>query len=128
MNRGIRWNLPRVFELARGQYFRWAAHDDLVAPTMLEACLDVLEEDPSVALCMPKTLVIDGDSRIVRFPEGQFTSGCVGEDNERERLRLLASDDPAERFRGVLLMSLRCHEIFGLMRREQMARTGLYRG
>ncbi|NNC92038.1 MAG: glycosyltransferase family 2 protein [Acidimicrobiia bacterium] len=128
VNRGIRWNLPRVFELARGTYFRWAAHDDLVAPTMLEACLDVLEKDPSVALCMPKTLVIDDESRIVRFPEGHFTSGCVGEDDESHRLRLLASDRPAERFRGVLLMSLRCHEIFGLARREQMAGTGLYRG
>ena len=31
VNRGAAWNYNRVFELARGIYFKWAAHDDLLA-------------------------------------------------------------------------------------------------
>src|ERR1051326_2036095 len=42
-NRGPVWNLNRVFELARGELFKWAAHDDVCAPTLVERCVEVLE-------------------------------------------------------------------------------------
>jgi glycosyltransferase involved in cell wall biosynthesis len=29
-----------------GQYFRWAAHDDVCAPTLLEKCVAALDENP----------------------------------------------------------------------------------
>src|SRR5688572_10868700 len=32
VNKGSAWNFNRVFELARGEYFKWAAHDDYIAP------------------------------------------------------------------------------------------------
>ena len=31
-NRGAAWNHNRVFELARGEYFKWQSHDDFCAP------------------------------------------------------------------------------------------------
>src|SRR3954471_8256298 len=39
-NMGAGWNTRRVFSLARGQYFKWAACDDICAPEFLERCID----------------------------------------------------------------------------------------
>ncbi|SRR5581483_3723166 len=65
-NRGAAWNFRRVVELARGSYFKWAAHDDLCASRFLECCVGVLEREPSVVLCYPKTMVIDEQGAPVR--------------------------------------------------------------
>jgi glycosyltransferase involved in cell wall biosynthesis len=50
-NHGAAWNFNRVFELASGEYFKWAAHDDMIAPDFLQKCVAVLDEDPTVVLC-----------------------------------------------------------------------------
>ena len=49
-----------TFKMARGEYFRWAAHDDYCAPTLIEKCLEQLEKDPTVVLCHSKVIAIDG--------------------------------------------------------------------
>ena len=36
VNHGPAWNYNRTEALARGEYFKWAAADDLLAPTLLE--------------------------------------------------------------------------------------------
>ena len=41
-NRGLAWNFSRTFELARGEYFKWHAHDDLCGPTLLRGALEAL--------------------------------------------------------------------------------------
>jgi hypothetical protein len=40
-------------------YFKWAAHDDLLAPSFLAACVDVLDSDPTVILASPASMLID---------------------------------------------------------------------
>ena len=50
-NVGAPPNYNRVFLLSKGQYFKWAAHDDVMAPTYLEKCMNVLENDSSIVLC-----------------------------------------------------------------------------
>jgi glycosyltransferase involved in cell wall biosynthesis len=57
-NIGAAGNYNRVFELARGEYFKWAAHDDWCAPEYLEQCLKVLEKEPSVVLCYAKAYLV----------------------------------------------------------------------
>ena len=49
-NIGASANYNRAFELGRGEYFKWAAHDDLLAPTYLERCVEVLDANPDVVL------------------------------------------------------------------------------
>jgi glycosyltransferase involved in cell wall biosynthesis len=49
-NYGAARNFNRVFELASGQYFKWAAHDDIIEPTFLQQCIDVLDQNPSCAI------------------------------------------------------------------------------
>ena len=75
-NRGAAWNYNRVVALARGRYFKWAAHDDLCMPTYLERCVDALDSDPAVVLAYPDDQDIDEDGnpidrkrrRMVRDP------------------------------------------------------------
>jgi len=44
---------------ARGEYFRWAAHDDVCAPTLLERLVAELDARPDVSVCCAAALSID---------------------------------------------------------------------
>jgi len=71
-NAGAARNFNRVFELSRGTYFKWLAHDDLLAPTYLERCASVLDgHAPSVVLCFPRRRFITPDGNPV--PTDPFT-------------------------------------------------------
>jgi len=48
-----------TFTLARGEYFRWAAHDDVFAPTLIEHCVQVLDQHPEFVLCHSAMVSID---------------------------------------------------------------------
>jgi hypothetical protein len=52
-----------VFELATGEYFKWAAHDDVCRPEFLRRCVEVLDREPEVVLCFTQTLTIDRNRR-----------------------------------------------------------------
>ena len=59
-NRGEAWNFNRVLELATGQFFKWAAHDDVCAPTFLERCVETFRSESSaVVLVYPRATAID---------------------------------------------------------------------
>jgi glycosyltransferase involved in cell wall biosynthesis len=130
VNRGAAWNFNHTFELARGEYFKWAAHDDLHAPTFLERCVAALDANPALVLCFTQAAVVDERGRLVEAdPDvtGDRTVHGVSLADEALRLRCVASGRPHERYRGVLLYSTRCYEVFGVVRSAAMRRTGLYR-
>ena len=43
VNRGAAWNHNRVLQEAQGEYFKWGAADDVMAPRFLECCVAALE-------------------------------------------------------------------------------------
>lgn len=55
-----------VIELATGKYIKLAAHDDLIAPTFLERCVEELESHLDVIICYSGTIVIDEEGREVK--------------------------------------------------------------
>ena len=57
-NIGVNRNYQSVLDLARGELFRWAAADDLCAPTAVERCVRVLDANPSCVLAPSKTRAI----------------------------------------------------------------------
>lgn len=64
-NHGATWNFRRVFDLAEGTYFKWAAADDECYPTMFRRCLETLEAaDPSVVLVYPRFEFIDEEGTV----------------------------------------------------------------
>lgn len=58
-NMGAVWNFNHVFDLARGEYFMWAAFDDLRAPQYLQRCVEVLEAQPNAVMCCTDIQIID---------------------------------------------------------------------
>ena len=49
-NIGQNNNFTRVYQLGRGDYFRWMGDDDSLKPGYLEACVAALDSDPSASL------------------------------------------------------------------------------
>jgi glycosyltransferase involved in cell wall biosynthesis len=65
-NRGATWNFRRVFELSRGEFFKYAAYDDECYPTMLRRCMEaMIAGGPEVALVYTESEVIDENSEII---------------------------------------------------------------
>lgn len=112
-NLGAAKNHNRVFELSTGQYFKWAAHDDLCAPEYIERCVEVLDRDPSVVLCHPKTSIIDEHGRYQK---------------DFDDFLDLRSPSPHERFRDYLFRRASMWSaICGVIRASELRKTSLIR-
>jgi glycosyltransferase involved in cell wall biosynthesis len=112
-NIGGAGNFSRVFRLGRGEYFKWAADDDVIAPEFVERCVEVLDRDPSLALCFSKMQIIDSVGRVVRR---RYDNG----------LKRLGSERAHERFADMLLTGHGCFHSFGLARASLVAQTPLF--
>lgn len=110
VNRGAAWNFNQAFHRSRGRYFTWAAHDDMYHPAFLGRCVEVLERQPDVVLAHARTVDIDEADAVVR---------------QRADLGIARSGDTRRRLRSVLLVPTPCFEVFGVVRRDELARTGL---
>ena len=110
-NRGAAWNYNRVFWLSRGDFFRWAAHDDVCAERCLAACMEAFAADDDIVLAYPRTALIDAS----------------GEPMAMEAPPLhLDDEDVAVRFRDTLSAMPMCYNpIFGVIRKDVLARTPL---
>lgn len=107
-NLGAARNYNLTVEKATGKYFKWAAHDDICAPTFIERCVSILESEPRVSLAYPKTTIIDA--------EGRFMSNHEDEFNFRER-------EAHHRWRRFCLAPLDCNAVFGVMRTDLLKAT-----
>lgn len=90
-NLGGAANFEKAFHLARAPYFKWAAHDDLCHPELVEKCVRVLDADPSVTLCYSWTDQIDAEGKLKRRkaprprfsdprPSARFAEAARGKD------------------------------------------------
>jgi len=116
-NRGGAWNYNRVFALSSGQYFKWAADDDVYAPEFLEKCVRVLDRDPSIALCYTKTNIIDQDGAVVGTHDYETT--------HVHGMKNLSSKSPYMRFGDLISLLYPMQAIFGVIRRSTLERTQL---
>ena len=105
-NLGAGWNFDRVAELATGKYFKWACHDDLCALEFVQKCVEILEQNSSLVLAYPKTLIIDEHEAEIERYEDQFH---------------LQSDRASQRFKNyhhLVRYGHQCHPFHGLIRRQ----------
>ena len=110
-NQGAAWNYNRVFHLAKGRYFKWAADDDCCHERFLSACVEALDRDPGAVLCYPRTVVVDGQGQAIAVAERELD---------------LNTEDAVVRFSRCLSpMGISRNPIFGLARRAALARTRL---
>lgn len=109
-NRGAAWNHNRAFELARGEYFSWNSHDDMLAPQFLARCVEVLDQDPSVVVCHARTKVVNGDKELIEY----YDIACRAD-----------APEPHVRFRELICVPHRCYQVYGLIRSEVLRQTPL---
>jgi glycosyltransferase involved in cell wall biosynthesis len=65
-NLGAAPNYNRVFRMANGGLFKWAAHDDRLHPAFLTRCIDALDSFASMpSVVYPKAEVINEDGVII---------------------------------------------------------------
>jgi len=108
-NLGAHPNYNRSFELSRGRYFKWAAHDDVLKPEFLAACVAALEQNTDAALCQSDIDYIDEEGR------------SIG--TRRSHLAGAESAEPATRFAALVLKAHDCQAMMGVFRRSILARS-----
>jgi glycosyltransferase involved in cell wall biosynthesis len=116
-NLGSGRNHNCVYHLSRSEYFKWHSHDDLCAPTFLAKCVEVLDRDPSVAICYSNTQIIDQDGSPV--------------ENPYKRILRDDANSPSRRFREMAWYEHLCFPIYGVIRSDALRRTppmGCYTG
>ncbi len=111
VNRGATWNYNRLVAMTRAEYFKWAAHDDLLAPDFLRRCVEELETSPDAVLAYPRTVLIGAAGEVL---DSDFWDGLD-----------LRAADPLGRFRSYLVHSGEQHAVFGVIRTAALGRTGL---
>lgn len=118
-NIGATQNWYRVLDLASGEYFASAAHDDLYAPTYMEKCISVLDQDPSIIVCYAKTSNID-------------EQGCPLEDDRISKMLSAKIDtvsaSPSTRLYNVLAVDYLCIQLYGVMRTQALRATKVFAG
>ncbi|MBN1630773.1 MAG: glycosyltransferase family 2 protein [Thermoleophilia bacterium] len=109
-NLGAARNFNNTFALSRGQYFKWAACDDIHLCDYLQRCVEALDENPDVVLAYPRAREISEDGRPLHESLDPLE---------------LSDPSPARRIHHMLWASRKVHMVFGLMRREVLAQTDL---
>lgn len=107
---GAHHNYNSIVPLARGEFFKWAAHDDLLEPTFLESCWKVLNDNPSVVLAYTRMKIIDENGE----PVGERSSSFTYRDAP-----------PSVRFRRYIGDRHRSEPVFGLQRLDVLRKTPL---
>jgi glycosyltransferase involved in cell wall biosynthesis len=109
-NLGLARNFNRVFELSSGEYFKWAAHDDLCASEYIEGCVEVLDRMPLVILCYAESILIDEHGDHLR----DYDDKCN-----------VSSPRPCERLRDLLGNLALSNPLFGVVRTSTLRTTNL---
>ena len=108
-------NFNRVFDLSRGEYFMWAAQDDLFHSTFIEKCLARLQASPKAVMALYEVALIDEEGKRINAASSVDTTniGTEGMDVVR-RLH--------EVFRRTGWWAL-----YGIIRPEVLRKTRLFR-
>ena len=114
-NLGTAPNFNRTFQLSRGRFFRWMAHDDLCGPRYVEECLKGLQNHPEAVLAFTKFDYVDAAGTHSRKPHTLDLN--------------LFGATPELRVRQLIDLEVKSSDIYwclyGLMRREALETTRL---
>lgn len=121
-NLGAIWNFNHVFARSRGQYFKWASHDDVCMPEYLQRCIDVLDQDPSILWCHSDSGKIDAQGRILSCEDPQADDLAHTRQAGLPR-KFHQSPRRHRRFFGVLLGTNWCVDSYGVIRSEALRKT-----
>ena len=105
-NLGGSANHEFVLASTTGKYFRVAAHDDVMAPTLIEKCVWELESDPEVVVAITRVEIIDQNNN----PGPEIDAHLKGMSNR----------NPVQRFGLITCRQNWATPVYGVMRREAL--------
>ena len=111
-NLGAGPNYDRCFHLARGEYFKWAAHDDRLAPGYLSRAVAALDAAPGAVLCTTGVAEIGPGDEVRRVYRNVFPG--------------IDAPSPARRLAALIHTRHECEDFFGLFRREALLGSSLH--
>jgi glycosyltransferase involved in cell wall biosynthesis len=112
VNIGSHYNMRRVLDLSRGNFFRWISHDDWLEPGYLTACVGALENHPE-AIGVTTWFTIHATDGTTKYEEyaGEFPD----------------SPDPVRRFERMLWFfhagDTKYDPMYGTYRRDRLLNT-----
>ena len=107
-NIGAPANFTFVLDEARGEFFQWAAHDDIWRPFWLERATATLGSEPKIGFAFPSFAIKDQNIGI----ESRFDPGVFA---------FVEADDPRERlltFLALHFLSQKCNLVYSLFRTD----------
>ena len=106
-------NYNSTFELSKGKYFKWAAHDDVMHENYIEQCVNALENDNSISLVQSLSGQIDEHGTITSHQYTSHKDIIPANASHCSQYRVLMQD------RGAWI------RIFGLIRSSVLKNTPL---
>jgi len=111
-NKGLIANVNRVFDLARGEYFRWIGVDDWLEPEYASRCVETLDRDSSA-------IAVTTDFRIhMDTGESDFEAYCGPR---------VDAEDPVKRLACMLRLlhagDAKYDPVYSMIHRKVLART-----
>jgi glycosyltransferase involved in cell wall biosynthesis len=118
-------NFNLVFTLSSGEYFKWAAHDDICDPTFVQRCVEVLDSHPEVVWCHSRSSHIDSQGQPLSQSAARDVSyvNDNGPSNDQSKPPTRASERVGTRLRAVMLGDGGCIDAYGLIRSEIIRKT-----
>lgn len=110
-NIGATGNHNQTVKMARGKYFRFYAHDDVILPQYLEKCVAVLEQNPEIVSCHSKTMIMDKTGKDIKPDPWHLRTD---------------SPNPLIRFHDIVWVHHHVFLIYGLIRRELLLQTPVF--
>jgi glycosyltransferase involved in cell wall biosynthesis len=107
-------NFNRALNLASGQYFMWAAHDDKWDPLFVERLTQALDENPQSVLAFCRFTNIDDDGRVTQTFKTNWADVF-----SRSRFWQFAFMTLTDE-----LVTQKANHIYGLMRRDAILECG----
>jgi glycosyltransferase involved in cell wall biosynthesis len=114
-NVGAGKNYNRTFELSSGEYFKWAAHDDVCEPTFVEQCVEALDRMPGVVAAFPRMVDIDEHGTLLGVRNSSHIPRAYRGAAERAYVR----------FKNLIRTDYTVEEIFGVIRADVLRKTPL---
>ena len=113
-NIGAQANHNLAFQMGKGEYFKWTAHDDWMTSDFVGRCVEQLDQNPAAVMCFTHVAHTDADGEVFRI--------------RRDDAAAAASRSVRERLHTVV-WSVReiAAPVFGLMRRSALEKTNLLR-
>jgi glycosyltransferase involved in cell wall biosynthesis len=111
-NIGAMANFNFVFLQSAGPFFMWAADDDRWEPSYVSACLRALQATTAAVLACTKIRFINEGGESIESATSRHDNPDLSSPSTGQRIRLLLSRDA-------------WYQLYGLTRRESLARTRL---